>query len=53
MARSTDPDVDDFERYMLLPETNKAVMEVLCDDFMAPADYIATLKAQVAVWREP
>lgn len=46
-------EIDLLQRFMELPETNKAVINILLDDFMAPAEYIAALKAQAFVWSEP
>lgn len=37
-------DIEAIASWMLLPDTNKAVINVLLDDCIAPADYIATLK---------
>jgi hypothetical protein len=45
-------EIEAFERYMRLPETNEAVMKALYDQFMAPADYVAEMKLQAVLWRE-
>lgn len=45
-------DIEDFRRWMALPETNRSVMEALHAEYMADADAIAVMKVLNVVLRE-
>ena len=45
-------DIEDFRRYMALPETNQACFEAMLQDCMASADQAAVMKALTFVLKE-
>lgn len=45
-------DIEDFRRYMALPETNQACFEAMLQDCMASADEIAVMKVLNVVLTE-
>ena len=45
-------DIEDFRRWMALPETNLAVMDALTTDYMSDADTMAVMKVLNVVLRE-
>lgn len=45
-------DLEDFARYLSLPETATAIMKSIMDDYMAPASYVGEMKVLTVVMRE-
>lgn len=50
MTDDLDADMDDFARYLALPEIGRIVVNALFDDCMAPPPYVEMMDEQQQVW---